>query len=135
MTEVWFDPKQTSFAEVLAHGKRQNCARKIWTTTNAQFQTAKEQLGDDAMKLGDEPRPDKEPKYYLLQTPFKHVPMTAGQAARVNATLAPQPKTSFKRFLSPRQLRLIVMQRRDPKKNWPDAVNVPIAEAWARLPK
>jgi hypothetical protein len=48
---------------------------------------ARRLLGELAHPLASELRADKEPKYYLLQTPLRFVPMTAVQAARCNAAL------------------------------------------------
>ncbi|MCA8954083.1 MAG: hypothetical protein KDE27_31535 [Planctomycetes bacterium] len=133
VTEVWFDPAALSFAELLAAGREHDCARLAWTTTNAQFELARTKLGDGAKRLTTEPRADREPKYYLLQTPYRHVPMTAAQAARCNAALAPGAKVDAKRWLSPRQLRLLERIAADGEREWPVAIGQPIADAWARL--
>ena len=134
VTEVWFDPGRLTFEKLLAHGKSTECARRAWTTTPAQKATALKALAGNVEPLTKEPRPDKEPKYYLLQTPYKHVPMTATQAARINAALAPDGAGKAERFLSPRQRELLA-QAKASKKPWPVAVDVDIMTAWSKLPK
>lgn len=134
VTEVWFDPAALPFAELLAHGLRRDCAQLVWTTTAAQAQAARLAIGARALELSAAPRADKEPKYYLLQTAWKHVPMTAAQATRCNAALAPGSKDpDLARWLSPRQFALHgeVVAKEDAV--WPVVVDVPLAEAWARV--
>lgn len=135
ITEVWFDPKRLPFAELLAHGQRTDCAQSVWTTTTAQLETARRVSGEKATALTAEPKPDREPKYYLLQTPLRALPMTPTQAARCNAELAPGHNGKPERWLSPRQLELLATIRREPKKSWPLAIDVPLPQAWAALPR
>ncbi|MBK8100949.1 MAG: hypothetical protein IPK26_28025 [Planctomycetes bacterium] len=135
ITEVWFDPKRLPFAALLAQGQRTDCAQSVWTTTATQLETARQVLGDKATPLATEPKPDREAKYYLLQSPLRALPMTATQATRCNAELAPGRNGSPERWLSPRQLELLAKLRREPKKPWPLAIDVPLPRAWAALPR
>lgn len=131
VTEVWFDPERLSFADLLAHGQRSECAQAVWTTTAAQAQTARQALGERAQDLTTEPRPDREPKYYLLQTPLRALPMTSTQAARCNAELAPGRDGKPERWLSPRQRELLAKIRSAPDQARPLAIDVPLPRAWA----
>lgn len=134
VTEVCYDPAVLPFADLLAHGVHAECAQLVWTTTADQAKAAHAAVGDRAHALAAAPRPDKEPKYYLLQTDWRHVPMTPAQAARCNAALAPDSKDhDLARWLSPRQLALHARIAAAPDAKWPLAVDVPIAEAWAHL--
>ena len=45
------------------------------------------------------------PKYYMSQTVYKHLPMTALQAARVTAAI--HRNQDPKRFLSPKQIAML----------------------------
>lgn len=121
------------YALLLEHGLRKDCAQHLWTTTEQQFEAATEKVGDKAKRLEAEPRPDKEPKYYLLQSPYKHVPMTAAQASRCNGALAPGAKSAPQQWLSPRQIALLERIQKAPTCKWPIAVDVPILQAWAKL--
>jgi hypothetical protein len=137
ITEVWFDPKVASFEGLLERGVRSDCAQQVWTTTPRQFEAATAKLGAKAHRLDADPRPDKEPKYYLLKSAYRHVPMTAAQASRCNAALAPGAKNSVRpeHWLSPRQQAWLKSVEQAPTGDWPIAVDVPITEAWARRHK
>ena len=65
--------------------------------------------------------------------------MTAAQAARCNAALAPGRKdkgeaSDPQRWLSPRQIALLTKIQNAKSRDWPVAVDVSITEAWAKLP-
>jgi hypothetical protein len=65
---------------------------------------AASELGADRVREGSgraEDAPLSDRKYYLRRSPLRHVPMTATQAARVNAALAAGADAGA--FLSPRQ--------------------------------
>lgn len=127
--EVWFDPAVTPFATLLAAATARGCARQVWTTTDAQAAAA-----PSAQRLVAAPRPDKEPKYYLLQTPWKHVPMTSRQACVVNALLRPGgPGVTGDAPLSLRQRDLFAAVKAQPGSAWPVVVDVPLAEAWSKV--
>lgn len=134
-TEVWFDPRTLSFEQLLVRGDQQQCAQQVWTTTAAQFEVASRRLGDGAHRLDVEPRPDREPKYYLAHTAYRFVPMTATQAARVNADLAPGSKVSPRRWLSPRQLAVFERAEVTKGRGFAAAIDAPMIEAWAKLPE
>ncbi len=75
-------------------------------------------------------RTDREPKYYLAQSPWKYVPMTSLQACRANSLVgngkSPEP------VLSPRQLELYQTIQANPKRKWKNAIGAAdLAEAWA----
>lgn len=135
VTEVWYDPGVLAFADLLRHGVSKDCAHNVWTTTAAQAAAATALVGERSRSLAGEPRPDKEPKYYLLQSKLKFVPMTAAQAARCNAALAPGSTTKPEKWLSPRQLDELRRIEREPQAAWRIAIDVPLLEAWRHLPK
>lgn len=129
VTEVWFDPTVLPFEKLLAHAERTDCARALWVTTDAHAKVAPK-----AQRLHAEPKPDKEPKYYLLLTPWKHVPMTPRQAAVVNARLRPGgPGVSDDAPLSPRQHALFAEVKARPEVAWPVVVGESIDAAFLRV--
>ena len=67
-------------------------------------------------------RQDREPKYYLAQTPWRHVPMTTLQSTKANSLIG-QGK-SPEGLLSPRQLPLYQKVTSNPQKTWPNAVGL-----------
>jgi hypothetical protein len=66
-------------------------------------------------------RQDREPKYYLAQTAWRHVPMTTLQSTKANSLIG-QGK-SPEDLLSPRQLALYQEVTSNPQKHWPNAVS------------
>ncbi len=76
-------------------------------------------------------RTDREPKYYLAQTPWRAVPMTSLQACRANSLVG--QGQSPESVLSPRQIELgRTIQARDDK-NWPSAIGTgDLAGAWEK---
>ena len=59
--------------------------------------------------------------------------MTATQAARCNAELAPKGGKHPERWLSPRQRALFAAIEAETEREWPVAVDIPLEDAWARL--
>ena len=87
-----------------------------------------------ALPLNQSVRPDKDPKYYLAQSPLKFVPMTELQAMRVNAELG--AKKDGLGWLSPRQKELLVAIQKSPDAGWPVALGAEdIVVAWDRAQK
>jgi len=128
VVEVEFDPSRLPYDKLLSEAKSMKCASKVFARSDAQLSAAKKSVGDATVRSDEEFRPDKEPKYYLLQTPLRHVPMTPLQAARVNAALGRHE--SADPFLSPRQLALLAAIKSQPKTKWPLAIGQNITAAW-----
>ena len=85
--------------------------------------------GISACTRNDGFRSDREPKYYLAQTPWKYVPMTSLQACRANSLVgqgkAPEP------VLSPRQIDLGRYAQAHPEKKWQNAIGAAdLTKAW-----
>ena len=120
VVEVEFDPRVIKFQDLLSKAKAMDCASRVYTRDDAQQETASRLMGGDAMRSDDAIRVDKEPKYYMSQTVFKHLPMTALQAARVNAAI--DRKQDPKRFLSPKQIAMLVVIESHPDTKWPVAI-------------
>lgn len=128
VSEVWFDPAVLPFGKLFEIATQKGCARQVWVTIDPQAEAA-----PAAKRLDAEPRPDKEPKYYLLQTPWRHVPMTDRQATVINALLRPGgPGVTDDTPLSPRQRALFAAVQARPDAGWPIAIDAPIEAAWAR---
>ena len=134
IVEVLFDPKAVSFDALFGKARSMKCADKVFARTDAQLAAARGELGDKAIRSNADARPDKDPKYYLAQTTFRHVPMTELQAMRINAAL-PANKDP-KRYLSPGQLRLLSAVEKNPSAAWPNAIGTDdLVAAWAAAEK
>lgn len=99
VVEVWYDPKTLPFAQLLAVAEKQDCARGVWSRSEAQQDVAKAKVGERAQLFSGAIRLDAEQKYYLRKSPLKDLPLSEAQACRVNANL----KGDWQRYLSPWQ--------------------------------
>ncbi len=105
VVEVQFDPSVVEFGSLVTRAAGMQCAHHVHTTTPAQRRIVEKSLGKEAAKDRGSLRPTPgDDKHALRSTPWRFVPMTPMQAARVNAAVAggrsPAP------FLSPRQIAL-----------------------------
>ncbi|MFQ5429922.1 MAG: VPGUxxT family thioredoxin-like (seleno)protein, type 2 [Phycisphaerae bacterium] len=129
VVEVRFDPRAVSYAALVAKARTLKCADTVFVHDPTQQKAAEAALGSAAVRTDAAIRPDKQPKYYLAQTPYRYVPMTGLQASRVNAALG--RKQDPKRFLSPGQVALHRLIERNPKAPWPDAIGADdLPRAW-----
>ncbi len=129
VVELEYDPKAISFEQLLSRAKAESCASTVFARSAAQQQAAGKVLGDQVVRTDDAIRPDKQPKYYLSNTPLKNVPMTQLQACRINSAIG--RKTDPRGFLSPRQIQLLSIVERHPKALWPMAAGATdLAAAW-----
>ncbi|MCB9316770.1 MAG: thioredoxin family protein [Lewinellaceae bacterium] len=98
--------------------------------TKAELEKQTQPNGITACTKNEGFRNDREPKYYLAQSPWKYVPMTSLQACRANSLVgngkSPEP------VLSPRQRELYQTIRANPKRKWKNAIGAAdMVEAWA----
>lgn len=85
--------------------------------------------GIAACSKNDGFRSDREPKYYLAQTNWRFVPMTATQACRANALVGQGQSPAG--VLSPRQVALFEKINATPNQRRPNAIGTPnLAKAW-----
>ena len=84
VVEVEFDTSRISYARLLRHARTLRCADRAFPLSPDQRQTAERILGSGRVGSLDRFRPDGSIKYYLSQTPFRFVPMTAYQQVLVN---------------------------------------------------
>jgi len=139
---VTFDRKRTNFDTLLKRASAKKCDLFVWTSTDAQLAAAKRVVGDrarDYASVDDKrsERLDKEQQYYLYKSPLRFVPMTIAQRTRINAAIrtgggyAAKGGKAWRPFLSPRQLGWLRQIEATPKKKWPVAQGLPMAEAAA----
>ena len=130
-----YDRRRVGFDTLLKQATAKKCDLFVWTSTDAQLKSAQAVIGDRAQDFAtvaakDSERADKEQQYYLYKSPLRFVPMTIPQRTRVNAALRGGGK-SWRRYLSPRQLRWLERVKADPKKKWPVAQGVSLPKAAA----
>ncbi|MEZ5963783.1 MAG: hypothetical protein R3F56_08050 [Planctomycetota bacterium] len=120
MVDVRFDPTVMPFADLLARARRKDCAHIVWTD-------------DAAARAAARVEPDREPKYRLRGTRWRHVPMTPLQALRANAAAARKDDDGIRALLSPRQVALERRIAAAPDLAWPVVVDLPLPEAWSQV--
>ena len=134
VVQVEFNPRQLTFATLLEKARGMKCADTVYTHGQEQQKAAAKLVGEQAEPLNQSVRPDKDPKYYLAQSPLKFVPMTELQAMRINAELG--AKKDGLGWLSPRQKELLVAIQKSPDAGWPVALGAEdIVVAWDQAQK
>lgn len=128
VVEVGYDPRVVSLDALIAHADKHRCAVKVFTRSDAQQKIATRALGSRAVRTDERIRVDDN-KYYLSRTPYKHVPMTAAQATRLNERVG--AKKNLGDLLSPRQRAWLDDIRTHPDAGWATAIGRDIDEAWA----
>lgn len=134
VVEVEFDPRAIAYDKLVAQAKKLHFADRVFTRSSEQHAQAQRLVGEAAVRSDEPIRPDKQPKYYLAQTPLKHVPMTSLQACRVNAAAGSKEDPLV--YLSPRQNALLEVIKKHPDAAWPDAVLADdFGSSWSRAGK
>jgi Thioredoxin-like len=130
VVDVEFDANVINFESLVGRARRLKCASRVYTRDKTQDAIASKIVPDGTSRLTESVRPDKNPKYYLAQTAYKHVPMTDAQACRVNAAIG--EKRDPTGYLSPRQLELLAKIKGHPSLDWPIAVGTKdLIASWA----
>lgn len=129
IVELEYDPTVIGYDKLLSTALRQDCASKVFARSAAQKQAAEKLVNQNVKRTDDAIRVDKQPKYYLSNTPFKHVPMTELQACRVNSALG--EKHDGRVYLSKRQIELLQVVEQHPQAGWPVAIGASdLVRAW-----
>ncbi len=129
IVEVRFDPHTIAFADLFDKARHSKCADTVFTRTEDQHAIASSALAERAVRSTEAIKLDKQPKYYLAQTPYRHLPMTELQTARVNAAL--HFKTDPDINLSPRQLVLLETIQAHPSAGWETVIGtLDLPAAW-----
>lgn len=130
VVQVTFDPKVVSYEKLVQEGKKASCADGAYYHNASQQAVAHKILGAKASAAKENFRTDREPKYYLSKTHYRHVPMTPLQAARANALIG--KRQSPEAVLSPRQIATAAFIQKHPQKNWKSCIGENFTTAWTR---
>ncbi len=131
VVEVTFDRGRIDYASVIKKAQSLDCASRVYTRDDRQQREASQLVSTNAMRSNERVRPDKQPKYYLAQTPYQFVPMTDLQAMRVNHAI--HEKGDVDALLSPSQIKLLETVRRNPNAGWESAIGSPdIVASWKK---
>ena len=105
VVEVTFDPAVIDYKKLVEKAKGFDCTHKVFARTDAHLKTAKELVGDKAVRSDKEIDAKTQQQYHLKHFPrYHYLPLTAAQATKVNAALAAQKSPD--EFLSLLQLEI-----------------------------
>lgn len=104
-----YDPGLVDYAKLVDTALSFECATRIFTHSPSQLELARKVVGKNAIALEDESSikdaQASDQKYYLIQTPLRHLPLSETQATKINSAL--NSGQSVDPWLSPRQSRLL----------------------------
>lgn len=133
VVQVEYDPKQIELDQMVKQAESANCADQVYVDGGAQRQAVKKVKSEDNIRSSSKFRLDREPKYYLSKSIYRHVPMTALQAARANSLVG--QRINPEEVLSPKQIALVRQIKENSNKAWPDLINVDLVKAWKQVEK
>ncbi len=128
VVEVEYDPNIVTLKQLTRKAKSAKCASDVYVEHTHQFSDAQEVVGAGNVNTSADFRLDKEPKYYLSKTIYRHLPMTKLQAVKANALIGKQQSPNH--LFSGRQLKKLETIQLSPKNNWPIAIEKDIMESW-----
>ncbi len=98
VVDILYNPNETNLNELINIGKKNNSADKLYSNNISIHKVTIPVQKQGTFRI------DAETKYYLYQSDYKFVPMTALQATRANSMLAEGKSCEF--ILSPGQINL-----------------------------
>ncbi len=128
VVSVDFNPEVISYEELVAAARKKKAFDSVFTYSGDQEKVAKTFVNQSKIKNAKTFRADGQPKYYLLHTPYRLIPMLPNQASRVNTAVGQggDPKD----FLSPKQLEILTYVKTNPNKGWKNVYEKPFLAAW-----
>ena len=106
---VKFDPKLVDYQKLVETAKSFECASKVYAHSAEQLKTARAEVGAMAVPFGDDSAVKdakaSDQKYYLIQTPYRHLPLSETQATKINSAL--KLGQSIEDLISLRQAKLL----------------------------
>jgi len=118
VVDVEYDPSRIKYSALLLKAQSMQCASTVFARTDGQCKLARELAGENAVRSDDPSKHvAKDELYRLVNSPFKHVPMTPLQAQKVNAALGMRQDPSA--ALSPAQVELAKAIEANPDAKWP----------------
>jgi hypothetical protein len=122
VVEILYDPREINLRDIIRIGKKNKTADKIFLDPNVKTDL------DLPTEHKADFKTDPESKYYIYQSDYKFIPMTALQAARINSLLA-QGK-SCEHLLSPRQITRYKHLKSIPASQRKNQIGRDIIQAW-----
>jgi len=133
VVSVTFNADITSYEDLVVTAKEKKAFDRIFTYTEEQEKVAESLVGSSSSKKAGKFRADSQPKYYLLHSPYRLLPMLPNQASRVNTAVGLGGDPTI--FLSPKQLEILSFIKANPKKGWENVYEKPFLVAWEQVKK
>ncbi len=131
VVSVKYNPEIISYEDLVATAKEQKAFDRIFTYTKEQEKVAESLVGSSTVKKASQFRADGQPKYYLLHSPYRLLPMLPNQASRVNTAVGLGGDPTI--FLSPKQLEVLAFIKANPSKGWVNVYEKPFLVAWEQV--
>ena len=131
VVSVKYNPEIISYENLVTTAKAQKAFDQVFTHTEKQEKVATSLVGSSAVKKSSQFRADNQPKYYLLHSPYRLLPMLPNQASRVNTAVGFGDDPTI--FLSPKQLEILSAIKANPAKGWEQVYEKPFLVAWEQV--
>jgi hypothetical protein len=122
-----YNPDAVAYVDIIAEASKMQCADGAYTNDEKEYDVASKLLKSNSKKLKAY-KQDRDPKYYIQNTNYQYLPMTALQAQRVNTALGSNQNPD--EFLSPRQLDLMEYVSSHRNQKWDNVVGKDFTTAW-----
>lgn len=131
VVQIEYDPDHISYSDLIKAGQKADCASHAFANDNRQQKAAQQILGAGKVGTTTSFRSDREPKYYLSRTVYRHIPMTPLQATRANALVG--KRQSPDHLFSPRQLSILEKVKTQPNRKWESLIGLSLEEGWRKV--
>ncbi len=128
---VSFDPAIISYENLLTKANQNKAFDRIFTHSSEQKKVAESIISKGKISKAQAFKADHQPKYYLLHSSYRLIPMLPNQATRVNTAIGLGGDPD--KFLSPKQLELLTYVKNYPEKGWKNVYEKPFLNGWKQV--
>ena len=131
VVKVDYDESSLSLPDLVEKAGALKCANEVYLDRDYDIAELRRHTDGTKVRASGDFQSDTEVKYYLSKSPYRFLPMSPLQQAKVNSALGDQQK--FDQFLSPRQLELFAKINSGQLKAKKSCVNSDMSGHWAIL--
>lgn len=125
-----YNPEAVSYEDIISEASKMKCADGAYTNDIEEANLADKVLKYNSNKEKSY-RQDRDPKYYIQNTDYQYLPMTAIQSQRVNTALGSRQNPD--EFLSPRQLKLLKHIQEHRSQKWENTIGKNFIQEWWKI--
>lgn len=133
VVKVEYNEELLELEDLVSHANKVRCADAVYLDEDYEISSLRKNTDDISIKKSSSYHADKEVKYYLSKSPYRYVPMTGFQQAKVNAAIGGNMNPN--KYLSPRQLEFFNSIKNSNTKNLRTCVNSKFDTHWYSLLK